>query len=78
MRFAVFSRGGKVTLAAILLASILSSVAGIGPAYSVEEDKETIALSLANLLRAARSVISDNQEHINDCLLYTSPSPRDS
>lgn len=66
MRFAIFKKGSKVTLAAAVVASILASFAGFGTAYSAEENKETIALSLANLLRAARSVISDNQEHIND------------
>lgn len=66
MRFAIFRRGSKVTLAATVVASILATLIGAKTAYSVEEDKETIALSMANLLRAARSVISDNQEHIND------------
>jgi hypothetical protein len=66
MRIAIFRKGGKLMLAAAVVASILASFAGVGTAYSAEEDKEKIALSLANLLRAARSVISDNQEHIND------------
>ena len=62
----IFSRR-EITVAAAMIALCISLLAPVGPAISADpNEKEIIALSLANLLRAARSVISDNQDLIND------------
>lgn len=50
-------------LVAVLCIPLLTTS---GSAVSAAEDNETIALSLATLLRSARAVISNKQKHIND------------
>jgi hypothetical protein len=51
----------------VLLAALLSgAIFSISPAGAVADDDATIAKSLADMLRAARQVISNNQGRIND------------
>jgi hypothetical protein len=57
--------GYAITLSLATAAIGLPLLAGGGPAMATTEDEE-IALNLANLLRAARAVISAKQELIND------------
>jgi hypothetical protein len=59
-------RLGYVIALSLATATIgLSLLAGSGPAMATTEEEE-VALKLANLLRAARAVISAKQELIND------------
>jgi Protein of unknown function (DUF3365) len=57
--------GYAVALSLATAAIGLHLLAGSGPAMATTEEEE-LALNLANLLRAARAVISANQELIND------------
>jgi len=57
-------RGLAVILALLLLVGVELSAARAQPAPSDED--ATIALSLAEMLRDARTIISNNQERIND------------
>jgi len=51
----------------VMLAALLSgAIFSISPASAVTDDDATIAKSLADMLRAARQVISNNQGRIND------------
>jgi archaellum component FlaG (FlaF/FlaG flagellin family) len=51
----------------VMLAALLSgAIFSISPAGAVSDDDATIAKSLADMLRAARQVISNNQGRIND------------
>ncbi len=51
----------------VMLAALLSgAIFSIPPAGAVSDDDATIAKSLADMLRAARQVISNNQGRIND------------
>ncbi len=60
------ARMGRAIAPALLTAAIaLQLLAGSGPAMATSEEEE-IALNLADLLRAARAVISAKQELIND------------
>jgi hypothetical protein len=59
-------RMGRASAFAMLTTAIgLHLVVGSGPALATSEEEE-IALNLANLLRAARAVISAKQDLIND------------
>jgi Protein of unknown function (DUF3365) len=51
---------------ALMIASIGLSLAAGNVTMAAADDDQTIALDLANLLRAARAVIASNQELIND------------
>jgi hypothetical protein len=57
----------KIFFKALLLAVFLGGVAFSGTSFSAEsEDDASVAKSLADMLRAARQVISNNQARIND------------
>lgn len=60
------SRFHKMALLAAAIVVSTTWVDATGSIAHASTDKEAIALSLANLLRAARTVISDKQAHIND------------
>jgi hypothetical protein len=57
--------GRAIALAVLTVALGLNLLASSGPALAISEE-EQIALNLADLLRAARAVISAKQELIND------------
>lgn len=59
----ILRRSGAKALAIFSLVSILAVAS---PSSAAEQTDETIALHLAELLRSARSVISQNQGAIND------------
>ena len=56
--------GRRATLAALFGAFVTGAVLGATPVKAASD--EEIALSLATMLRSARSVISDKQKHINN------------
>ena len=58
------NRGRKPTTRALVAACILLAAGSIG--FGANEEDEEIAFHLAELLRSARSVISQNQAVIND------------
>jgi hypothetical protein len=58
-------KGHAIALAMLTAAIGLHLVVGSGPALATSEEEE-IALNLANMLRAARAVISAKQDVIND------------
>ncbi len=59
-------RSFHVTLFALITALATASFADTRAATGAASDNEDIALSLATLLRAARAVISEQQDNIND------------
>ncbi len=60
------ARGPGVLFLACLVVPAVVSLAVTPPAWSADSGKESIALSLANMLRAGRAVIAANQDLIND------------
>lgn len=71
MDWSIFNRRSGTVLAAAAIAFSISSISNFGAIAAAEiaaaeMEKKTVALNLANLLRAARAVISDKQAHIND------------
>jgi hypothetical protein len=59
-------RLGRIMMTALVPAALALAVGGIGFAASPSDDDARIATSLADMLRAGRTVISSNQSRIND------------
>lgn len=69
MKFGNFWKFCKAAMLSAMIAIGATAGLAAGSAAYASEDKETVALSLANLLRAARAVISDKQTHINNHII---------
>ena len=70
-------RGAGVALAAIVLGSLFLVPSGPAAAQTVREVFEKVAPSVVVIRASGRDVAASGETRFTDCLLYTSPSPRD-